>query len=61
LKQILNKPVGIGEVIGPVIQSFCDFFRLNPVPEDLNWSSVINRAELSLKKSLNRAKKDQIL
>lgn len=51
LKQILNKPVGIGEVIGPVIQSFCEFFRLNPVPEDLNWSPVINQTKLLLKKS----------
>lgn len=42
LKQVLNKPVRIGEVIDPVIQSFCELFRLNPVPEQLNWSPVIS-------------------
>lgn len=51
LKQILNKPVRIGEVINPVIQSFCDFFQLDPVPEELKLATVVNQAERSRTKS----------
>jgi|DewCreStandDraft_4_1066084.scaffolds.fasta_scaffold117833_1 lipoate-protein ligase B len=61
LKQILNKPIGIGEVIGPVIQSFCELFRFHPVPEELNWASIFNQAELSRQTSKIPTIKDQVL
>jgi len=34
LKQVLNKPIRIGDVIQPVIQSFCEIFKLDPLEID---------------------------
>ena len=36
LQQVLNRPVEIGTVIEPVIQSFCDIFELTPLEIDLS-------------------------
>ena len=36
LKQVLNKSLKIGDVIQPVIQSFCEFFKLDRVVVDLS-------------------------
>ncbi len=47
LERIMNRSVKIGDVIQPVIQSFCEFFGFDPLVMDLNLPPVINEAILA--------------
>ncbi len=44
LERIMNRSVKIGDVIQPVIQSFCEFFGSDPLVMDLNLPPVVSEA-----------------
>jgi lipoate-protein ligase B len=44
LERVLRKPVKIGDVIQPVIQSFCEFFELEPLVMDPDFTPATDQA-----------------
>jgi lipoyl(octanoyl) transferase len=47
MERVLNSSLKIGDVIQPVIQSFCDFFGFNPLVMDQNLPPMVNEAVLT--------------
>ena len=45
LYQVLNRDIEIGDVLAPVIQSFCELFQLEPMSKNLELLSTVNQAK----------------